>query len=685
MKYSLGTSIQFVKGVGPKIFQIFSDEGISKVEDLIYYFPFRYDDFSKVKKINELKLGEVATVYGVLKTVKAYKIGKKKLFVVEGLLTDESGSIRVIWFGQRYVTSFKDKEIIIAGKVVKNSFGLHLSPLQTQLKEKFNLHVARIVPVYRSIGNLKTKFIRKIIFEVLNNLNWSEVKEFLPDFIISKFNLISLSEAIKKIHFPESEEDISKSKKRFIFQDLLIFHLKILKEEKILEKKTAPQIKIFEEKTKEILDFDLTEDQKKAWEEIKKDLSQTKPMGRLLQGDVGTGKTILSQMAALNVALNGYQVVFMAPTEILAKQHFLNFLSRFSKFNLVIGFISSKETLFGFGNAWTKISRKKFLENVVMKKIDIIIGTHALIGEDIRFKKIGLIIVDEQQRFGVEQRVKLIEKADHPEIFPHFLSLTATPIPRTIALILYGNLDVSLLKQRPYPFLVKIFIIGPDQRKKVYSLVEKKLRDGFQLVVICPRVEEGKELKAVKSEYKKIKEIFKDFSVGILYGKMKTEEKENVIKDMVEGKIQILVSSSVLEVGINLPKLNLMIIENSERFGLAQLYQMIGRLSREGLESFAFLFVEKLTKSSYQRLKAIKTVNNGFELAEIDLKLRGPGEFFGKSQSGLPDIVIEGLNDKELMEAARKAALEILEKDSSLKSFPEFFEIFQKKGKILLG
>ena len=684
MRYSLNDSLQFVKGVGPKIFSLLKEYHFETIKDILFYFPFRYDDLTQVKKIKNLKLNESGVLIGKLTDVRVILIGGRKLLMVTGLLTDESGSVKVIWFGQKYILNFKNKEIVVVGKLIKNKFGFHFSPSQTYLREKFSDSFLRILPVYRALGRLNSQFLRKIIFEILNNLKWQEIKDPLPPFILQDYQLLNLKDALAKIHFPLNNDDIYLSRQRFIFQDLLIFNLKVLKEEKLLLEKKAPKIKVEEIKNKEILDFVLTYDQKNAWEEIKNDISQEKPMNRLLQGDVGTGKTILAQLTSWHVVLNGYQVVMMAPTEILARQHFLNFLERFKNTKVNFAFVSAKENLFGFNGHFVKTSKKKIQENIFWGRINIVIGTHSVISEKIKFYKVGLVIVDEQQRFGVEQRAKLIEKSQHPEIFPHFLSLTATPIPRTLALVFYGKTDISLLKQRPYPFLVKTFILSSKSREKVYKFVEKKLEQGSQMVVICPRVEETeKEVKTVKGEFKKIKERFSKFKVDLLYGKLKPQQKEKVIKEMINNEIQILVTSSILEVGVNFPQLNLMIIEEAERFGLAQLYQMIGRLSRFGKESYAFLFVEKLSKKSYLRLKAIKEKKNAFELAEIDLRLRGPGEFFGKEQSGLPDIVIEGLKNTELLMKTRKAAQQILEKSPDLSLWPELLKIYEEKGKIL--
>jgi ATP-dependent DNA helicase RecG len=681
----LTDDLRYVKGVGPKISSILKENGFNIVKDLIFYFPFRYDDFSKIVKIKDLKFDQAVTIYGKLSSLRQYRIGKRKLLITEGILTDDTASLRVLWFGQRHPIKFKGKEIYIAGKLVKNKFGTYFSPLEVATEEQKTIHLARVVPVYRKIGSINSKQIRKIIFNIFQNLDLKTLKDPLPDFILKEFNLKKIDDAILNVHFPKDIFIAKESKKRFIFEDLLIFQLKILKERKLLLEKKAPQIKIYEKETEEILPFKLTEEQKRVWEEIKRDLQNQKPSNRLLQGDVGSGKTVLVKMAIFNVVLNNFQAVLMAPTEVLARQHFDDFLIFFSKKNISLGYISSNECLFGHGGYFVKISKEKMKNNIFQGKVDIVIGTHSLLGEKIVFQKVGIVIIDEQQRFGVEQRAKLIEKSKS-NLIPHFISMTATPIPRTLALVLYGDLDISTIKERPFPFLVKTYIVSENKRKKVYEFLKNKIKNGSQLIIVCPRVEEkNDEIKNVKAEYKKIKEYFSDFQIAMLYAKMKSEEKNRIIEDLNKNKINILVTSSVIEVGLNLQNLDLMIIENAERFGLAQLYQMIGRLSRYGKESYAFLFLNKFTKNGYLRLKALKEKKNALELAEIDLKLRGPGEFFGKEQSGIPDLVIEGLKDLNLIEQSKKAAEMILEKDPNLTSFPELYSLYSQKGKILEG
>jgi ATP-dependent DNA helicase RecG len=427
------------------------------------------------------------------------------------------------------------------------------------------------------------------------------------------------------------------------------------------------------------LPFELTGAQKKASWQILKDLEKGRPMNRLLEGDVGSGKTIVAMIGALNVVKAGYQVALMAPTEILARQHFENFLKFLKDFNLKIGLLTSTESKIGK----RKIAKKEILKRILDGKVEILIGTHALIQKEVKFKNLALVIIDEQHRFGVEQRAKLI--SGEARFIPHLLSMTATPIPRTLALTIYGDLDLSILDEMPKGKRKVITkIIKRKERKRICEFIKKEVKEGKKVFVICPRIEPKNkkalnekdvlgwaEAKAVKKEYEKLKkEVFPDLKIAMLHGKMKTEEKEKVMRDFKNGKTDILVSTSVVEVGLDIPKATVMMIEGAERFGLAQLHQFRGRIGRGGEKSFCFLFTESPAKKTCQRLKALLESENGFELAEKDLKIRGPGNLFGSRQWGVPDLAMKSLTDVFLVEKTRNAAKEILEKDQELKNYP---------------
>jgi len=615
---------------------------------------------------------------------------KKGIILTQALISDESGSIKAIWFNQPFLKNVlkKDTHLLLAGKL---TIGAKESCLQNPVYEKIKnpniqpfdprlTHVGRIVPVYPETEGLTSRWLRFAIKRILKKYLTS-LKEPLPEFILKKYNLLPIKEAISQIHFPSSFELAKKAKERFAFQDLLILQLFVLEQriERYKEKSAPIPIKI--EVVKKFVDslpFKLTQAQKKAAWQILKDMEKKIPMSRLLQGDVGSGKTVVATISALNCAKNGYQVAFMAPTEILAKQHFETIHNFLKNFNLNIGLLTSKSDRFfskKLKNEVVEISKRKLIEFTEKGEIDILIGTHALIQDKVKFKKLGLVIVDEQHRFGVEQRAKLCKQSKTKErLIPHLLSMTATPIPRTLSLTIYGDLDISILDEMPRgKRKVNTVIVPPKKREKAYQLIKEEIKKGRQAFLICPRIEPGEksEIRAVKEEYKKLKEkIFPEFEVGMLHGKLSSKEKERIMKDFREGKINILVSTSVIEVGIDIPNATVMIVEGAERFGLAQLHQFRGRIGRGGEESYFFLFCESSSRSTQKRLKALVETDDGLKLAEVDLKLRGPGDFVGKRQWGIPNLAMEYLSDLNLIKTTREAAKEILEQDIYLKKYP---------------
>ena len=511
---------------------------------------------------------------------------------------------------------------------------------------------------------------------------------------------MEIGKALWQIHFPDSKALAKKAQERFSFEDLFLIQLLVLKERQKLAKQRAVPIPINIELIKEFVEslpFKLTGAQKRCAWQILKDIQKPRPMNRLLEGDVGSGKTVVATIAALNTAKAGYQVAFMAPTEILAKQHFQEIGKLLKKFKLNIGLLTGKTDRFiskKLGEQ-IEISRKKLLEKTEKGEIDILIGTHALIQEKVKFKNLALVILDEQHRFGVEQRAKLISTKKQKEMkaIPHLLSMTATPIPRTLALSIYGDLDLSLLDEMPKgrkKIITKI--VSPANRQKAYSFIRKQVKKGRQVFVICPRIEPQNqeleetssrltkkkrailswaEVKAVKEEYEKLsKEIFPDLKVGMLHGKMSSKEKEKIMNDFKNKKIDILVSTSVVEVGVDVPDATVMMIEGAERFGLAQLHQFRGRVGRSKYQSFCFLFTDSPAKKTHQRLKALVESEDGFALSEKDLEIRGPGNLIGTRQWGIPDLAMSALTDIFLVEKTKKAAKEIIEQDPELKNYP---------------
>jgi len=664
--------------------------GIETVKDLLFHFPHRYEDFSQILKISQIKINQIFCIKGRIIKIENIKTHKKGIILTQALISDESGSIKAIWFNQPFLKNVlkKDTHLLLAGKL---TIGAKESCLQSPVYEKIKdpniqpfdprlTHVGRIVPVYPETEGLTSRWLRFAIKRILKKYLTS-LKEPLPEFILKKYNLLPIKEAISQIHFPSSFELAKKAKERFAFQDLLILQLFVLEQriERYKEKSAPIPIKI--EVVKKFVDslpFKLTQAQKKAAWQILKDMEKKIPMSRLLQGDVGSGKTVVATISALNCAKNGYQVAFMAPTEILAKQHFETIHNFLKNFNLNIGLLTSKSDRFfskKLKNEVVEISKRKLIEFTEKGEIDILIGTHALIQDKVKFKKLGLVIVDEQHRFGVEQRAKLCKQSKTKErLIPHLLSMTATPIPRTLSLTIYGDLDISILDEMPRgKRKVNTVIVPPKKREKAYQLIKEEIKKGRQAFLICPRIEPGEksEIRAVKEEYKRLKEkIFPEFEVGMLHGKLSSKEKERIMKDFREGKINILVSTSVIEVGIDIPNATVMIVEGAERFGLAQLHQFRGRIGRGGEESYFFLFCESSSRSTQKRLKALVETDDGLKLAEVDLKLRGPGDFVGKRQWGIPNLAMEYLSDLNLIKTTREAAKEILEQDIYLKKYP---------------
>ncbi len=688
MKIELSTPIKEIPKIGPIYQKRLKKLGIKTVRDLLYHFPHRYEDFSNLKKIAQVKVGEKVSLQGKILEITNTQTWKKKMILTQAIVADNSGSIKIVWFNQPYLVNVlkKGNFISLSGKVTFDEYGLYLSNpayekiSHSELDTSNLIHTGRLVAIYPETERLSSRWLRKIIQKILIKIE-NKLRDFIPGEIIKKFNLFPLKEALWQVHFPDSLNSAQKAKERFSFEELFLLQLYILRERLALKRERAVSIPLNLELVKNFINslpFELTLAQKRSLFQILKDLEKPRPMNRLLEGDVGSGKTIVALIAALNVARAGYQIALMAPTEILARQHFKTSSYFLRNFQVKIGLLTREESLVFGEQKISQISRKKFLQKIKNGEIDFLIGTHALIQKEVEFKNLALVILDEQHRFGVEQRARLVKRQEQP-FLPHLLSMTATPIPRTLALALYGDLDLSLLDQLPKGRKkVVTKIIPPEKRKLAYDFIREQVKAKNQVFVICPRIEKREnenlnlsEVKAVKEEYEKLsKVIFPDLKVAMLHGRMKAKEKEKIMKDFKEKKIDILVSTSVVEVGIDIPNATIIMIEGAERFGLAQLHQFRGRVGRGEKQSFCFLFTESSSKKTRQRLEALLTCENGFELAEKDLEMRGPGEIFGAKQWGLPDIAMESLKDVSLVEKARNSAKEILEKDPELKKYP---------------
>ncbi len=717
---NLDTPIKEIPRIGPSFQKKLQKIGIKTVEDLLFHFPHRYEDFSNIRPISKVKLNESNCILGKILEIKNSRTWKKKMILTQALVEDKTGAIKVIWFNQPYLIKvLKVGDVVcLAGKVSLGEKGVFLSsPAYEKVQDARELtHTGRIVPVYPETEGLSSRWFRYILKPLLQRFK-NQIPEILPQKIIKKYHLLPRNQALWQVHFPDSLEMAKRAKARFSFEELFLIELSVLRERLKLEKEKAPVIPINVELIKEFvnsLPFKLTDAQRKCAWQILKDMEKPKPMSRLLEGDVGSGKTVVAVIAALNTIKAGFQVAFMAPTEILAKQHFKELTKLLQPFKVRIALLTGKEDKIisqKLKNEILEISRNKVLEKARKGEIDILIGTHTLIQDKVKFGKLGFCIIDEQHRFGVEQRAKLTQnsKLKTQNLYiPHLLSMTATPIPRTLALTIYGDLDLSILDEMPKgrkKIITKV--VPPEEREKAYQFIRKRVKAREQVFVICPRIEKTQnskvksqshnsklktkeellswtEAKAVNEEYEKLSnEIFPDLKVGMLHGRMKPKEKEKIMRDFKAGQIDILVSTSVVEVGIDIPKATVIMIEGAERFGLAQLHQFRGRVGRSDLQSYCFLFTESPAKRTRQRLEAIIQAENGFELAQKDLEIRGPGSLYGTKQWGIPDLAMENLKNLPLVEKTREAAKELLAEDPNLEKYPSLKEKLKRFEKRL--
>jgi len=683
----LDTPIENITNIGPVYKRKLKKIGVSIVNDLLFHFPRKYEDFSNLISISKLKINEVATIHGQVLVIETSKSWKRKMSITEAVIKDKTGAVKAIWFNQPYLTKTlkAGEKAFFSGKVTLSIKGAYLSnPIYEKGDDLEGLtHTGRLIPVYPETVGLSSRWIRYILKPLLIEVE-DQINEILPSDVIKKFDLMPIKKALWEIHFPTSLNLSQKAQERFSFEELFLIELFVLRERNRLSHKKSiclpTKLETIQRFVKS-LSYKLTDAQKKSAWVILKDLEKNYPMNRLLEGDVGSGKTVVAAIAVLNTIKNKYQVAFMVPTEILAKQHFQEIARLFSDFRVNIGLLTGKQDQFRskkLKNQVVEISRKKLLEKVLEGEMDILIGTHALIQDKVNFGKLGLVILDEQHRFGVKQRAKLCKSQD---IIPHLLSMTATPIPRTLALTVYGDLDLSLIDELPKGRKKVITkIISPQKRAETYNFIKEEIKKGRQAFIICPRVEseDGKNLsesklswakvKAVKDEYKRLlKDIFPDLKLDILHGKMTPKEKEGVMLKFKNKKTNILVSTSVVEVGIDIPNATVMMIEGAERFGLAQLHQFRGRVGRSEYQSYCLLFTDSYTLKTRQRLKALIESEDGFSLAEKDLKLRGPGDFKGIRQWGIPDLMMNALKDVSLVEKTRESAKELLTGDPYLK------------------
>ena len=678
-KHPSEVDVMYIKGVGPKVAYKLNKLGIFTAQDLMMYFPKKHIDYSSRTLIKNLKEGQTTTVFGFIKSVSSFNT-RNNLSVTRVVIGDESGRFELSFFnakGNRYLlqrmkTQFpQNAGIMVSGVVKMNNYSGQLTmdkPTYSIMTGEFkedansNLNIARIVPIYTICEDLSIKTLRKAIFNAIE-LYKNDIKNIVPDFIRERLGIMNKKDAVKQIHFPETMNDLEHARFSLIFEELFLIQLKLIRlRENTAKTTSAYNLQVHKDglvqKFIAGLPFELTSGQKQAVNEILQDMNSDAPMQRLLQGDVGSGKTVVATIMLLAAVENGYQGALMAPTEILAQQH-NNLVQWLTPLGLSVGLF--------LGSHGKKV-RQKFETDLKNGQMNIAVGTHALIQENVDFNNLGAIVVDEQHRFGVKQRNILKRKSQNPQM----LTMTATPIPRTLALTVHGDLDLTVINELPKGRKpIKTILTG--SHRQVWDLIKQEVESGRQAYIVYPLIDESETLsaKAATIEAEKLQqEIFPQFKIGLLHGKLKNDEKEEVMKDFKDGKYDILVSTTVVEVGVDVPNATVMVIENAERFGLSQLHQLRGRVGRSSLQSYCVLITSSRSQETRERLGIMTETNDGFVIAEKDLQLRGPGEFLGTRQSGLPDLIISDIvRDAKILEIARNEAIDFV-KNYNIDDFP---------------
>lgn len=652
--------------------------GISSVRDLLFTFPFRYDDFSKFSKISDLVPGEVATVQGRVVTIKSWRSPKKRMMLTEAIVEDETGKVKVIWFNQSYLAKSlrAGTEVSLSGKV-DDKYGLAFTnPIHEVLRSADTFHTGRIVPIYSLTGSLTVKRLRAAIQSALPAT--AEIVEWLPLGIREQENFVDLPEAIRAIHYPEDQAGMAKAVRRLKFDELFLHQLMFARARAKMTKLTAHLIERNKKAEASFLTsfpFQFTSAQSRSTEEILTDLAEDKPMNRLLEGDVGSGKSAVAACAIEQCVRSGFQAVYLAPTEILAKQQYAELREVLGDYQVALLTQNRIES----GDS--EISKNEIKDQLVDGRVDLVVATHAILQSGYGYKKLGLVVIDEQHRFGVRQRQKLLHQPG--SVAPHLLSMSATPIPRSLALAIYGDLDISIIDELPpgrEPIETKI--VGKKNMASAIKLIDVMIAKGHQIYAVCPLIDPSDKLGA--TSVTEFAEELKGGPLGkhrieILHGKLKPKDKAEVIERFKNGEIDILVSTTVIEVGVNIPNATVMYIEGAERFGLAQLHQLRGRVGRSSFKSFCLLHSESTSLNTRDRLQAMVKCQNGFELAEEDLELRGSGNIFGTEQSGFIDFALATLADVELMKKAHDWAKKILSIDSDLADHPQLADMIDKQ------
>jgi|Deesub1362A_J573_1020465.scaffolds.fasta_scaffold00375_12 ATP-dependent DNA helicase RecG len=680
---SIDTPVQYLKGIGPQRARLLQRLGIKTLHDLFYYIPWRYEDRRVIKRLSELRYGQLETTTGEVISKGVVTTPKKRLKIFEIAVTDGSAVLYCKWFNQPYLEKHfrKGQRIILSGVVKPRSFAAPGFEMENPVFEPVDtesrfIHTSRIVPVYKATEGISTKQLRTLMYNIITT-HKDLIEDYVPGDILKRNGLMPLRESLMEVHFPEGEADIealnrglSPAHRRLAFDELFLLELGLA----IMKRNESVELGIsFKDgdglvrRFIEALPFELTSAQKRVIGQIMEDMESPLPMNRLVHGDVGCGKTVVALAAMLKAVGSGYQSCLMAPTEILAEQHYINIHRMVEGLGLNVVMLTSG-------------TKDKPLEEIQRGDAHIVIGTHALIQERVRFNRLGLTIIDEQHKFGVIQRASLRRKGVNPDV----LVMTATPIPRTLALTLYGDLDISVIDELPpgrRPVLTKVFF--PSMKEKIYSLIEDELSKGRQAYVVYPLIEgsERLDLKTAIEGAEALRRVFPERRVGLVHGRMNASEREAVMLRFKSGEIDILVATTVIEVGVDVPNASLMLIVHAERFGLAQLHQLRGRIGRGTHESYCILLAyPPFTEEAHRRLKAMESTSDGFKIAEEDLLIRGPGEFFGTRQSGMPDLRVANIiRDVDLLEISRREAFALADADPGLRDYPLLREFLNRR------
>jgi len=684
----LDSSITVISGIGPTQSRRLARLGLRSIRDMLFFFPRRYDDFSTLKTISQLEYGEEVTVMGRVGTVSTRQT-KKGQSITRAIVEDGSGSVEVSWFNQPHLEKQlrPSRQIVLSGRVDEYLGHLTFPSPQWEPLDRQLLHTARMVPIYPLTEGIPARWLRKLMKRTVDY--WSHrIPDHLPSELRARLGFWDLETALRQIHFPDDTTSLEKARQRLAFDELFVVQVGVLRQRQLWQSEPGRVISVDDAVLQQFmtgLPFALTGAQQRALDDIVEDLRQDRPMSRLLQGDVGSGKTVVAAAAMALTTAAGAQTALMAPTEILAEQHFRTISDLLGTLGETEGNGQSLRARVSLLTGSTPAAEKEAIyHGLAHGSIDVVIGTHALIQVGVEFNNLALAIVDEQHRFGVAQRAELRQKGYNP----HMLVMTATPIPRSLALTLYGDLDLSIIDEMPpgrQP--VKTIVMSPTERERAYGFVRSQVEEAHQAFVICPLVEESEkiEAKAAIAEYRRLQQqIFPNLRLGLLHGRMKGEDKEAVMGLFSRGDLDILVSTSVVEVGIDVPNATVMVVEGANRFGLAQLHQFRGRVGRGQSASHCLLITDSATDASEERLKAIEGTHDGFVLAEKDLELRGPGEFFGTRQSGLPDLRVAGFADLRLLEIARDEAQRQFQADPQL-SGPELRLLVQQVDRFWSG